>query len=234
MKHYLCCQLLMIALSQASQAAVILDQEFKLPPHTGTNYYIDYAGDYLAQTFTVRNSGELAGVGVQASLSRPYLGEPIDALHIRVTRIDGQGYPLTDQVLAEGTISPTDLPIEALVSPETITDVDLSSWRVPVTAGDRLALLFSSDNTSFDDGLGPGYVWFFQSGNLHPGGEYMIYSPQLYGPKPLRDIWLGGGDKRVDAGFRVYVKTIPEPQSLVLFALGCVACLRFKRRRFDR
>lgn len=223
--------MLMVALAKASPAAVVLDQEFMVPPGTGLNYYLDYPGDYLAQTFTVRNRGELAGVGVQASISIPYLGEAIDDLHIRVTRIDSQGYPLMNQVLAEGVISPAALPVAASVSPATITDVDLSSWRVPVAAGDQLAILFSSEQTYYVRKPGPAYVWFRQLHNPHPGGDYMCYSPQLYGPAPLRDIWLGGGDKRIDAGFRVYVNAIPEPCSLGLLTVGCAASLGSRRQR---
>jgi hypothetical protein len=203
-------------------AEVVLDQEFKLPNHSGINYYLDYPGDYLAQTFTVRHTGELAGVGVQASVSG--LGQFVDNLHIRVTRVDNDGYALMNEVLAEAAIAPSQLPIEGSVSPSAMTDVNLSSWHVPVTIGDRLAVLFTSNHAYYSPASGPHYVWFFQIGNPHPGGEFSIYSPKAYGPTPLRDIWLGGGDKTVDAGFHVYVNLIPEPNSLLLFFPGAVGC----------
>lgn len=226
MKTPITCQLFLVILTQAATAEVIVDQEFKLPENTGINYMIDYPGDYLAQTFTVRNTGLLAGVGVQASVTAR--GQFVDDLHIRVTRIDEDGYPLPNEVLAAGSLAPDELPVAHYRSPATITDVDLSSWQVPVTAGDRLAILFRTDHTYYNPVDhrpigGPMYAWFRQLHNPHPGGEYMDYSPQLYGPTPLRNIWLGGGDPTLDAGFRVYVDVIPEPSSLLL-ACGLFGC----------
>lgn len=222
------CILLTSALANCAHAAVILDQEFMLPYHTGLNYYMDYPGDYLAQTFTVRTSGELAGVGVQASVSGR--GQFIDDLHIQVTRVGEDGFPLADEVLAEAVIAPDDLPVEARSSPSVITDVDLSHWQVPVTAGDRLAILFTSEHAYYSPKEGPHYVWFFQHLIPFPGGEFSIYSPKVYGPTPLRDIYLPGPDKTVDAGYRVYVDVIPEPNSLLLLITGAIGICGISKR----
>lgn len=222
MKKYVICHFLLIVVAQAANAEVVLDQEFKLLANSGINYYHDYPGDFLAQTFTVRNTGELAGVGVQGAVSGT--GQFIDDLHIRVTRVGDDGFALMDEVLAEATIRPSDLPIAPSVSPATITDVDLSSWHVPVTAGDRLAILFSSEHAYYSPRSAPHYVWFFQIRNPHPGGEFSIHSPSVYGPTPLRDIYLPVDDKTVDAGFRVYVDVIPEPDSIVLLSCSLAGC----------
>lgn len=224
MKKYVACQLLLVVIAQRANAEVILDQEFKLPVNTGINYYHDYPEDFLAQTFTVQNTGELAGVGVQGAVSGR--GQFIDDLHIRVTRVGDDGFALKDEVLAEATIAAAQLPIAPSVSPATITDVDLSSWHVPVTSGDRLAILFSSEHAYYSPASAPHYVWFFQTRNPHPGGEFSIYSPTLYGPTPLRDIYLPVDDKTVDAGFRVYIDVIPEPNSAVLLSCALAGCCR--------
>lgn len=210
---------------QPAEAAVVLDQQFMLPVDTGINYYHDYPDDYLTQTFTVQNTGKLAGVGVQGAVSGR---EPFtDDLHIRVTRVGEDGFALMDEVLAEATISPIDLPIAPSRSPATITDVDLSSWHVPVTAGQRLAILFSSTHAYYSPSDASHYVWFFQIRNPHPGGEFSIFSPTLYGPTPLRDIYLPVADKTVDAGFRVYVDVIPEPSTILLiFCAALSSCSR--------
>ena len=215
--------------STRAYTGIVLDQEFKLPYHTGLNYSIGHQEEYLAQTFTVQNTGELAGVGVQASISEA--GQFTDDLHIRVTKVDEDGFALQDQVLARATIAPSNLPIDYILCPATITDVDLSHWHVPVVAGDRLAILISSSHRHYDYPYEiPYYLWFFQTHNPHPGGEYSIYAPERLGPTPLRDIWLGGGDTTVDAGFRVYVNVIPEPNSLLLLLCGAAGCYCWSTR----
>jgi hypothetical protein len=190
MRYYVTCLLLLIALVGGANAEVILDQEFKLPANSGINYYHDYPGDFLAQTFTVRNTGELAGVGVQGAVSGR--GQFVDALHIKVTRVGDDGFALMNEVLAEATIRPADLPIAPLVSPATITDVDLSNWQVSVTAGERLAILFSSEHAYYSPRSGPHYVWFYQFRNPHPGGEFSIYSPTLWPDSATRHLSARG------------------------------------------
>lgn len=228
MKCYATCLVLLLVGVQAANAEVVLDQEFKQPPRAGINYYHDYPGDYLAQTFTVQNTGRLTGIGVQAAKSAA--GQFVDDLHVRVTRVDQAGYPLANSVLAAGVIQSSELPIAPSTNPATITDVDLSSWNASVSAGDRLAILLSSDHAYYSPEQGPHYLWFYALHNPHPGGEFSIYSPQLYGPTPLRDIWLGGGDKTVDAGFRVYVDLVPEPGSALLLAWMVALCGVARRR----
>ncbi len=79
------------------RAEVIFDQEHFINPGGGSsNYYLDYAGDQLLeQTFTVRHSGLLAGIGVQVSLvthGRPPYADPIDDLHLKVVRTSADGF----------------------------------------------------------------------------------------------------------------------------------------------
>ena len=225
---YICCLMLITAWAQSTRAGVILDQEYLVDPsRSWSNYYLDFPGDYLQQTFTVRHSGKLVGIGVQVSL-HPYpypwypSEPPIDDLHLKVVRTDADGFALIDEVLAEATIPPSRLISLDHDLPGPITDVDLTSWHASVLKGEKLAITFSSNQTDHSGPkYGTNYQWFRNYHNPHPGGEYSTYSPKYYGAKPLRDIWLGGGDPTVDAGFRVYVD-IPEPSSLLIL-LSCVA-----------
>ncbi|MCA9236184.1 MAG: PEP-CTERM sorting domain-containing protein [Planctomycetales bacterium] len=239
MSRIIGCLFILVA-TPVCQGAVILDQEYMIPAHSGVNYYHDYPEDYLAQTFTVQNSGELAGIGVQAAVSGR--GPFTDDLHVRITRVGQDGFALADEVLAATTISPTELPVSPSTSPERMTDVDLSGSHVTVSAGDRLAILLSSIHSYFspphryyDPNTPHHYLWFFQILNPHPGGEFSIYSPKAVGPTPLRDIYLPVDDKTVDAGFRVYVNKVPEPTSISAFVIlgGFLVALRHQQRRGD-
>lgn len=234
MKLKLASLLLATVWARFTSAEVIVDQEYFLAPQSSSfGYFLDYPGDYFQQTFTVNNSGELAGVGVQVSLYANTLGEypaPIDDLHLQIVRTDPDGFGLLDQVLAEATVLPSSLPFTYNAKPGAMTDVDLSSWHLPVTAGEKLSIVLSSDQTDHS-GTITNYLWFYNVYVPHPGGEFSIYSPQLYGPTPLRDIWLPDEDKTVDAGFRVYVDVIPEPHSLALLAVAMILTPELRRIR---
>jgi hypothetical protein len=56
--------------------------------------------------------------------------------------------------------------------------------------------------------------------NPHPGGDFYIYSPTLWGPEPflIRDSFDPPYDTR-GRGFQVFVQ-IPEPSTLVLATLA--------------
>jgi hypothetical protein len=234
--------LAVVAVCQPSSAAAapssFVDQMHVVTADAApTNYYLDYPGDHMEQTFTVRHSGRLAGVGVQVSLLPDFRGgvqPPIDDLHLKVTRVGSNGFALVDQVVAEATIRPESLPITRSLEIGPLTDVDLTSWDVPVTSGDRLAIVLSSNQTDHSGPeRGTNYLWFMSHFNPHPGGECSIYSPRLYGPLPLRDRWLGEGEPTVDAGFRVFLTPVPEPTTraslLVLLASLQIAHARARR-----
>jgi hypothetical protein len=232
MRKLCCCLLVVATWAPAAIAGVVVDQEYVVPSSAGgLQYYLDYPGDHMAQTFTVAHSGELTGVGVQVSLTLSPLGSqpPIDDLHVKVVRTDAEGFALINDVLAEGTISPTSLPFGPMRPP--ITVVDLTSWDAQVSAGEKLAIALTSAQTDHSGpSHGTDYLWWWSLYNPHPGGEFSVYSPQLYGPTPLRD-WLRHSDNpTVDAGFRVYVNVVPEPASIVV-ALTLALCAGFARRR---
>ncbi len=231
MRILACC--LLATWASAATAGVIVDQEYAVPPGIGDlQYFLDYPGDHMAQTFTVAHSGKLTGVGVQVSLtvSPLLLRPPIDDLHVKVVRTDPAGFALISDVLAEGTISYLDLPLDHPFEPAQITDVDLTSWHAQVTAGEKLAIALSSAQTNHSGpSSGANYLLWWALYNPHPGGEFSVYSPQLYGPTPLRDWLRNHPNPTVDTGFRVYVNVVAEPATGgALVALA--SCLRLAQR----
>jgi hypothetical protein len=215
---------------------IILDQEnVVLPDVSHLSYFLDYPGDYMAQSFTLNHSGELVGVGIQVSLLTDAFGSsepPIDDLHLKILRTGQDGFPIFSEVLAQATITASALPVASPFQPGPITDVDLASWHVHVSAGDRLAIALTSEQ-SYNSGSrnGTNYDWWWTLYNPHAGGEFSIYSPKVYGPTPHRDLWLGDGDHTVDAGFRAFVSVVPEPRSIITTALGSILILGVVRRR---
>lgn len=211
---------------QSAQADVIIDQEVITYPNTGyIGYILDYPGDYFAQTFTVRHSGQLVSIGVQVSLYNFSPNQPpIDDLHVKLVRTDLAGAPAINDVLAEATISRFSL--SRSYRPGPFTDVDFSNSHVQVAAGDVLAVALSSNQTYFiSPHLGADYIWYRSTRNELPGGEYYIYSPSQFGPAPFKNIYLYGNDRTIDAGFRVFIDVIPEPSSVSLAVMcSCLFC----------
>jgi hypothetical protein len=224
--------LLALVLTSPASAEIVLDQEYALGPGGSLNYYLDYPGDHLAQTFTVKNSGILTSLGIQVSLTahdRIY-DMPIDDLHISVVRVDSNGFAIISDVLAKGTISPIGLPVTRNATPGPMANVDISSWNARVNAGDQLAITFASEQTYYTGtARATNYMWFRSTRDNHPGGRFSIYSPKLYGATPLWDFLVGPEVRTVDAGFQVYVDVVPEPSSLLL-TLASFSLLSLRRR----
>jgi hypothetical protein len=212
----------------SAQAGVIVDQEVVTYPDKGyIGYILDYPGDYIAQTFTVGHTGQLTGVGVQVSLHRrfPYttytLRPPIDDLYVKLVRTNSAGAPSIDEVLAEATIDGSSL--KESTRPGPFTDIDFGSWQVQVTAGDVFAVTLSSDQTYYvDPHVGTDYIWYRSPRNEFPGGEFYIYSPEIFGPEPFKNHYYTGADRTIDAGYRVFINAVPEPSSIVLSTLCCL------------
>ena len=152
-------------------AATIVDQQFR---GSNFNYYLDYPGDYMAQTFTVRNSGKLASVGVGISISGyPWTKPPADDLYIKVTRSDASGAPAIDQVLASRSYIWT----EVRDRTSTTLNFDVSSWNIPVTVGEVLAIVVSSNHTAYtspDSRSSQHYLWRGHKSDPHPAGDFYL------------------------------------------------------------
>jgi hypothetical protein len=216
-------------LIQSAQAAVVVDQQVE---SSLVNYDLDYPDDYLAQTFTVNHMGQLVGVGLQVSLDGfpdATNETPIDDLHVKIVRTDAQGAPVLSEVLAETQIDRSSLPRASQPGP--FTDLDLSNWHIQVAIGDQLAMVLTSNQTYYiKPHVGTDYIWYQNVHDVLPGGEFSIYSPELYGPEPLTNYYISGDDRTIDAGYRVFIDAVPEPASISLGALAAFFCLRLRKR----
>jgi hypothetical protein len=214
-----------------AQAEVVLDQEYVGSCCWG--YILDYPEDYIAQTFTVGHSGQLVSVGVQVVLSGSSNYKPVtDDLDVSLMRTYALGYPVIGEVIASRTISRYDVPYD---SNAPMIDVDFSAANLQVNAGEVLAIALNSDHTyyAYTGGFYQ-YSWHSWIRNPHPGGEFYIYSPRLWGPEPhlVRD---GGAppDNTRDMGFRVHINVVPEPNAVTAM-LGALVGFGLQRSRASR
>ncbi|BBO36532.1 hypothetical protein [Lacipirellula parvula] len=232
--------LILTTLASQGVAATIVDQAHQA--HSW-NYALDYPGDYMAQTFTIRNAGKLAQVSVDVILtgyadSKP----PIDDLHMKIVRTDALGVPVIDQVLATHSFKWTELD-QYGVNDKPHPAFDASPWNILVSVGDVLAIVLISEQTGEDQSFSDrrfDYLWYGGTQNPHPGGDFYLYSPKRYGTAPYKWTTMVNAptpppvNTRVDMSFRITVEEVPEPQSVVLLALslaiGCIGKLRWRRR----
>jgi hypothetical protein len=212
--------LLVCLLAPSAWCVSIVDQEYLTSNNAG--YILDYPGDYIAETFTVGHSGQLVGLGVQVSLSgRPGDLPPTDDLLVRLIGTDDMGIPKIGEVLASSTISWNDIP--GSLPANEVLEIDLTEWNLRARVGEVFAIALSSDHT-YHSHPHPyrQYSWHMSFRNPHPGAEFYIYSPTIYGPEAhLVTIPLDPPEDTLDMGFRVIIN-VPEPESIVLLAVGLV------------
>ena len=212
MKGWRASLLLMCWLVPAAGAESVVDQEFLAGYGAGS--ILDDPGDYIAQTFTSRHSGQIVSVGVEVSQSGHGDDTPIsDDLFVRLIRTDSLGVPDINDILATSTISRFDVPVSSPTNG--FLEVDLRDWDVPVKAGDVLAIALSSDHTYDSHPDSFPYVWHERFLNPHPDGEFYIYSPTIYGSAPYLVTVnnLDPSEHTLDLGFRV-ITNVPEPAAV--------------------
>jgi PEP-CTERM motif len=126
----------------------------------------------------------------------------------------------TGAALYSTTVVPAMLPSDSLIftTPTQFKSLDVSGAAIPVSVGDVLALVLSSDG-----GSAPWTLWQSQSGNLYAGGT-------LFFSSNLGATWTPLGN---DAAFRTLVNPVPEPGTLLLVGLG-VGCTAWRRRNRSR
>lgn len=221
--------------------SLVVDQEF--PAWDGVSYFLDYAGDYMAQTFTANHSGTLAVVGVRVGLSGSRFDDPPeDGLLMRVVKTDESGAPDIDQTLASRRYEWYQIP-ELSTSEVRYVNFDVRDWNIAVVAGDILAITLSSNQAAFDDAGNwrndgrSNYDWSTTLTDVHPGGDFYLYSPKLFGPEPHKwtSRWTNPNNPPFpsphrDMGFRVVI-AIPEPHTLTQCAWAILWPVVVHRRK---
>jgi hypothetical protein len=217
--------LIFLLVASCADAQVIVDQEFVAPTNVG--YFLDYPGDYMAQTFTVRNSGRLVQLAVQV-VNRGGPVQVIDDLYMKLVRTDSAGSPVISDVLSSRTISRFAVPTSD--SPVSMIPIDLTSDNLQMHVGDVLAITLSSNNTDANAGDGQ-YVWKEDFFDRISGGKFFVYSPRIFGPAPFYKWNTANPTITNDAGYRIFIQPVPEPTALNLALVGCIAAMCGHYRR---
>jgi hypothetical protein len=165
-----------------------------------------YSGQRVAQTFTVGKTGYLDEVGLQISRSAGITGgSPV----FRILPTTGDGAPTTavGNDLYSAVLDLNSIPVIS-TAPSPFTTVDVSSARLWVNAGDRLALTLERAGS----GSPPWLVWDLVAQGYENGMLYTRHTPELW-VVPSVSI-----PNQTDAGFRTYI-AVPEPPAIATAAL---------------
>jgi hypothetical protein len=230
------CALAWLLSGSAATAQTIVDQEFS--GGFSASYYLDFAGDFMAQTFTMRNGGQIMEIGVRVVLSHSFqpILPPSDDLTMQLLRTDASGAPNAAAMLATRDFSWQEVQ-SSFDAGEPYVPFDVSAWNVHVSAGDVLAIALSSDQTAYDSAGNylsgrRNYDWSTAFNDPFPGGEFWLYSPQLWGPVPWKFSDRLPNPTR-DMGFRVIV-ALPEPTGAALAGCGVMSLAALRRRMAGR
>src|SRR4029078_6020068 len=195
-------------ISPVASATVIVDQQYLT---NNPAYILDYPEDYAAQTFTIHNSGQLVGIGLQVSLWPRSSDKPVtDDLLVRLIHTDAFGVPSINDVLASHVIDRNEVPFWIGYSVDTpVLNIDLSDQDIHVEAGDGLAIAISSNHTFFSHtSFGyQDYAWHGGFYDPYPGGDFYLYSPRQFGPLPWKFADLIPPPNTRDMAFRVLIDT---------------------------
>jgi hypothetical protein len=213
----------LLAAGAGVKAEPVLDQEMDPTGRIGVSAGFSGTGvpptQKRAQTFTVGLEGTLAEVDVFIRRTSAAIGDLM--LEIRPTTVTG--FPVADPSF----LIQTSLPASSIPTTSGFVPFDLTSFNLPVTPGEQLAVvLYSSVG-------GSGYNWLGTTGDPYPDG-----SP--FEEQPPNHSWINGsGSNGVDFGFRTFVDTgpggeVPEPTSLTLFGLGAAGVCGCVWRRGKR
>jgi hypothetical protein len=206
MKFFSLVAILVCLAASTAAADVVVDQEYV---SNAVAYFFDYPGDYMAQTFTARNSGQITSIGLQ--LSQPFPPFPTNPLQVQLTGTNSAGEPDIANVLATSSISPSIVTHDYSGLP--MIDVDLRSQHVQVQSGDHLAIVLSSTDVRYDWSQS---LWFDQIA----GGKFFVYSPKTFGARWFYQWKISDPTATADAGYRITINTVPEPSTMLLGALS--------------
>lgn len=206
------------ALALSTQGTVILDANYQ-PELTHTAAITTpppsfYSNEDHAQTFVVRNSGVITSVEVRVGRGTTP-GGPL-LFDLRSTKLDGS--PSDDGPGAVLAIGSAPLDVVTGTWPD-YGWVRFDSLDVPVSAGDRLAIVLQTDEGGY-------YGWGCRVGGTYTDG--MLYRRATGASLPTGGLWAANAG--YDAAFRVWVDAgIPEPATFGLLGLGSVGFMSHRR-----
>jgi hypothetical protein len=229
MKNWIKSLLLVCSFASPLWGEIVVDQQFLT---SKPRYILDYPGDYIAQTFTVRNTGKVVGIGIQVSVRGYQNYKPVtDDLLVRLVRADVSGVPAIDEVLASQTVPRSQ--VRRSLPADELIELDVRNANALVHKGDILAIALSSNHTYYAHPYNYlDYVWHGEFYDAHPGGDFYIYSPNIYGLEPRKVVDRRSPPNSSDMAFRITINRVPEPASIVLGAFGFLGfgTVRFRRR----
>lgn len=215
-------RLLPLALAAAVLAAGnparadVLDQSFLGP---GTQASVDVNTSFArAQTFTVGATGTLSRIELILASSNTTVS---DEMTIDLRPTDESGVPLPDAASALATRTIAGDVLGGTLDENAPYELDFSSFAIPVTAGQQLAIVARS-NVPFAAGRQFAWAARLVAGEGYAGGAAWIGTPA----------WAlqSGGDGGVDLEFETYVE-VPEPAGAALSAFMALIALAHRNRR---
>jgi hypothetical protein len=166
------------------------------------------------QSFTVGVTGTLDHITVFIFGSVPNGTTPAtDLFEIRPTTASGRPVEDDSQALARFTVTLPEVPFSGFFEPKPSFDIDVSSYQIPVTAGERLFFDFGAANENLA-------LAGFTPPNYLDGDEYFRGLNTFVAPGVA------------SLGFQTYVEpaaAVPEPSSLTLCCAAGVALLACRR-----
>jgi len=197
--------------ASALTLAPVVDQSIIVPQQAALAVT---AGNYWGQSFTVGISGYLTEIdfqlGRQASV--------VDPLNVQVRLANGDLPNMTPSgLLFSGSIAPANVPVLTFTDQFT-TSISLASAGFPVTSGEKLDVLLTTDDPNWYNWINSGYF----NSNPYPNGS-AIYSSDGVN-------W--GVQTDWDFGFQTWVAPVPEPSALLPLGLLMLPVARRLRKFF--
>jgi PEP-CTERM motif len=199
---------------RASHAAGVLDQQLNpasYPPDDLVS--AGFGGTQnLAQTFTVGITGTLSEVDV--SVERFAFNPPTGTLYLQIRTTTG-GVPAADpSFVLQASVPESALPIAGNYG---FVPFDVSSAGLQVTPGEQLAIVLLAPNFANP------VSWIGVQGDFYPAGGAFVEQEPDFG-------WISSGSG-IDYGFQTFVATVPEPSTLSMAGLACLAGLACAMRK---